>query len=198
MRYLIQKIVSQPLGSISSGKISRTRILDVVFSYGIQLGRKDTEAWSPVIWRMLHVQFSSLMPTVTPFLISGPESLDNLQGWIDLFKQNRSEKAVMVVCANKIDLERYMIKNIVAYTTKLPWKTSHISIECLPMKFLLKLARMLMGCLWVLLNKSSLCNRRRKIKLKMIVLFLILWLLKLFSLAKLNANQIKIKLSWLK
>jgi GTPase SAR1 family protein len=34
----------------------------------------------------------------------GPETLDNLQSWIDLFRDNRGDRTVMAICGNKCDL----------------------------------------------------------------------------------------------
>jgi Ras-related protein Rab-6A len=41
------------------------------------------------------------------FLSLGEDTLAHVQSWIDLFRDNRSEKAVMVICGNKVDLLRY-------------------------------------------------------------------------------------------
>lgn len=41
------------------------------------------------------------------FDVARPETLDNLQSWIDLFRDNRGERAIMAVCGNKNDLAKY-------------------------------------------------------------------------------------------
>jgi len=39
----------------------------------------------------------------------GSETLESLQSWIELFRDNRGDKTVMAVCGNKCDLPKYFL-----------------------------------------------------------------------------------------
>ena len=48
--------------------------------------------------------------------------MKNLNSWIDLFRDNRNERAVMVICGNKGDLLRYEDYNPVRVIRAI-WRT---------------------------------------------------------------------------
>lgn len=81
-----------------------------VSSFGTQLDKNATVVSSPAISKMQFVLslFSTSQVSSSIFRYSngntGPETLENLQSWIDLFRDNRGDRTVMALCGNKSDL----------------------------------------------------------------------------------------------
>lgn len=112
-------IRSQQSGSISSAKMSRSRTPHVVCNFGTLLDRRGIAASSLVILRMQCALSLYLMSTVPIPLITGADTLANVQSWIDLFRENRGDRTVMTICGNKADLERYNWPYVSEYDKKL-------------------------------------------------------------------------------
>ena len=54
--------------------------------------------------------FLYLMSIVMIKLLLEAESLKHVEEWIEMFRENKGEKTVSLICGNKSDLEKYLLK----------------------------------------------------------------------------------------